>query len=369
MKRIFDKLCIAITVFVVVTLSVAFFVIPDKTFSDKENRNLEKYPTMNLNEVLSGRYTESLGRYFADQFPLRDAFVSAKAYAELAGGRGENNGVIYTKEGILIPKDNMVEIRIKDNLASIKNFEINNSADVTLAALPRTIDVFSEHLPSFYPKQEDLAIWKQFDAIVSELDIDCAQLYGLLCESDAYYKTDHHYTSYGAYLVYKALGEKLGYSPKDEKFFKRESATKEFCGTAMRSSGFYLAPKDEIVLFRYDGDTEYTVTSDSEKIELYDFSKLDTTDKYAVFLSGNHARVDIADGSGKREKLLIIRDSFADSIAPFLALHFDLVLIDFRYYSDSVAELISSEGISKVLVLECITELATARNLSYLSMP
>ena len=369
MKQLFDKLCIAITIFVVVTLSVAFFLTPDKTFSDKENRILEKYPTVSLNEVVSGRYTENLGRYFADQFPLRDVFVSAKAYAELVGGKGENNNVIYTNEGILIPKDNISAIRIKDNLESIKSFEMNNNVDVTLAALPRTIDVFSEYLPSFYPKQESFVIWEQFDAITSELDIDCAPLYELLCESDAYYKTDHHYTSYGAYLVYKALGEKLGYSPKDEKFFKRESATKEFCGTAMRSSGFYLAPKDEIVLFRYNGDTEYTVTADSEKIELYDFSKLNTTDKYAVFLSGNHARVDIADGSGKREKLLIIRDSFADSIAPFLALHFDLVLIDFRYYSDSVAELIKSEGISKVLVLESITELATARNLSYLSMP
>ena len=136
----------------------------------------------------------------------------------------------------------------------------------------------------------------------------------------------------------------------------------------MRSSGFYFTKKDKIELYRYESDDNYTITADGQSISLYDFSKLDTTDKYAVFLGGNHARVDIKSGQN-REKLLVIRDSFADSLAPFLSLHFDLVMVDLRYYTDNVRELAVSEGISKVLLLECISELSTTNNLSYLSVP
>ncbi|WP_348246457.1 hypothetical protein, partial [Salmonella enterica] len=74
--------------------------------------------------------------------------------------------------------------------------------------------------------------------------------------------------------------------------------------------GFYLAKKDEIKLYRYENDTKYTVIADKKEISLYDFEKLEAVDKYAVFLGGNHARVDITNGEN-REKLLIVRDSFA----------------------------------------------------------
>ena len=87
-----------------------------------------------------------------------------------------------------------------------------------------------------------------------------------------------------------------------------------------------------------------------------------------MFLGGNHGRVDITLDDENREKLLVIRDSFADSIAPFLSLHYDLTLVDLRYFTDSVAQCVQNEKFKKVLVFENISELATAKNLSYLRM-
>lgn len=368
MKSFFNKVYVIVFCGVLATLTALLIIIPDKAFSEKENRTLMQAPVITTQKFLSGEYTTRLAAYFADQFPFRDTFVGCKAYSELLQGKAQNNGVIYAKCDVLIPRAETGDMRLGENLNIISEFSESTKAEIIIAALPRTVDVFSEILPKSYPQTDNYKIWEDFNSEVNDLRLNTLDLYDVLCDSNAYYRTDHHYTTQGAYLTYELLGDKLGYTPKQETFFSKDTVTTEFCGTSMRTSGFYLAKKDEITLFRYDGDLDYTVVADGEQIQIYDFSKLDTTDKYAVFLGGNHARVDIKGNTSNREKLLIIRDSFADSIAPFLALHFDLTLIDLRYYSDSISALIEEEEIGRVLFLQNITELATAKNFSYLKM-
>ena len=367
MKKFIDIISVIILSGIVLALAIVSVVEPDKVFSDKENRVLNSMPKFTYNKLFSGEYTMALGGYIADQFTLRNEFIGVKAYSELAQNKGENNGVIYTQEA-LIPRPAIDGERIEENLIILDDFVNQNKLTLTVALIPRTADVFSEFLPQTYPTNNNFLIWEKLYSKAEDKGFVLADLYAPLCESNAFYRTDHHYTSQGAFITYTELGKYLGYTPVDEEYFNIEKVTDDFSGTSMRSSGFYLYDKDSIHLYRYKGDDSYSVTADGKEISLYDFSKLNTTDKYAVFLSGNHARVDITSKDEKRERLLIIRDSFADSLAPFLALHFDLTLIDLRYYTDSVAALCEQQGIENVLILESIDELATTKNLSYLRM-
>lgn len=348
-----------------VFLSVMFFVFPDKEFSQKENRSLTTVPTFSTSQLLSGEYTTNLARYISDQFPLRDGFVSLKAYSELVLGKRENNGVIYAADGILIDRNTISQNRLSDNLQAVKDFEAATNTNVCVAVLPRTVDVFSEYLPSTYPTQTDCKLWQSYYKLAEEKSLVAPNLYDELCAGNNYYRTDHHYNAYGAYQTYKLLGETLGYEPKELSFFRQEEVSRDFCGTSMRTSGFYLARKDSITLLRYDADSDYSIVADGKKIQMYDKSRLETTDQYSVFLGGNHARVDISSGEGK-EKLLVIRDSFADSLAPFLALHYDLIMLDLRYFSGNIQQLVAQENIQQVLILQSMAEFATAKNISYL---
>ena len=365
MKNIFEKSIVIVSALLIVVLAALIIIIPDKEISQKENRTLQQWPTFTFEKLKNGDLTEQIARYLTDQFPLRDGFVSLKAYCELALLKQENNGVVYGKGGVLIPRGEIENDRLEENLKAISKLSAAVEKEIVIAPLPRTVDVYKNSLPKAYHYENEARIWqKLFAGNKKALDLrDVLEVDG------SYYKTDHHYTTKGAYITYCALGKELGFTPKSEDFFKIETVTTDFCGTAMRSSGFYLAKKDEIKLYRYENDIEYIVIADKNKISLYDFEKLNTVDKYAVFLGGNHARVDISNGKQGREKLLIIRDSFADSIAPFLALHYDITLIDLRYYTDSVKQLIETENIDKILVLQSITELATAKNISILQMP
>lgn len=365
MKRFTDYFEIISVSLTVLVLSAAFFLLPDKAISENENRSLASAPELTPSSLTDGSYTAKLGEYFADQFPLRDLFVGGKAYSELLQLKGENNGVINAG-GTLVPRPANDTSALSNNVKAIDYFADAVSVPVTVAALPRTADVFAELLPAYYPAEADAALLSAFKAAMSEASVALPDLITPLCESNCYYRTDHHYTTHGAYEAYLALADSLGYTPYELSFFTAERVTEDFSGTAMRTSGFYMNEADEIVLYRYEGDEDYAVTADGEEISLYDFDKLNGTDKYAIFLGGNHARVDITSGEAK-PKLLIVRDSFADSIAPFLALHFDLVMIDYRYFNGSAAQIIQSENISQVLILQSVSEYCEVKNLSYLA--
>lgn len=366
MKRKIDFITVAACGLVITLLAVMFFVIPDKELSEKENRALQEAPAFSVGNLFSGEYTADLAEYISDQFPARDTFVAVKAYSELALGKRENNGVIYGKNNTLIAKTQAGD-RLVDNIDAVKEFENAIDVPVYLGIVPSTADVFAENLPECYSTEQNTKLWQQFFSQTKDLNLTAVNLYESLCEQNNYYRTDHHYTTFGAYQTYELLSAALGFEVKSIDFFEREIISKDFCGTSMRASGFYLAPKDEITLFRYEGDTDYNVVADGKDISLYDMSKLNTTDQYAVFLGGNHARVDITSGED-RPKLLIIRDSFADSLVPFLAIHYDLTLIDLRYYNDNIQQLVLNENFDCVLILESITEFSSAKNISYLRM-
>jgi len=104
---------------------------------------------------------------------------------------------------------------------------------------------------------------------------------------------------------------------------------------------------------------------------MYFLDNLKDDDKYPVFLDGNHPYTVIKNNAllknGKNNKLLIIKDSFAHSLTPFLADHFsEIVMIDMRYYKQSVSELIDENDFSQMLFIYSIDNLATDTDIAWL---
>lgn len=358
-KKFSDLAAVTLTGAILVVFGILFWALPDKAISEAENRTLEPRPELTRQSLLSGDFTSRMGKYFADQFPLRDKFVGLKAYAELSLLKGENNGVILA-DGHLIPNPPAVNsAQLERNLASISTFAEDVDIPVYTAALPRTVDVFENLLPAYYSGETAEKMWREYTELCGEYGLETVDLLEILRESGDYYRTDHHYTTDGAYLCYRQLSNTLGYTPFDEDYFTLQTVSDSFAGTSMRTSGFYLTEKDKITLYRFPGDEKFRVEADDGLTldGFYDFDALDTTDKYAVFLGGNHARVDVTLPGETRPRLLLIRDSFADCIVPFLSLHYDITLLDLRYYKGNVQRLAAEGGYDAALVYQCISEL------------
>lgn len=208
---------------------------------------------------------------------------------------------------------------------------------------PRTVDVASSAFR--YPADHSEALL----ADVSRLFADCnyVDLAGdMKARYDAgeyvYYKTDHHWTTLGAYYAYCAIMEQYGLEPYPLESFTREQVSDAFYGTTYSKGGFKFIAPDEMEFFHHDTLTPdlFKTTVYNGKLEVtfeseafYDRSFLTKKDKYSAFLSGTNTLTTVERTDGvERPKMILIKDSFANSLAPFLALHFDLEIVNMNDY-------------------------------------
>ena len=170
-----------------------------------------------------------------------------------------------------------------------------------------------------------------------------------------YYRTDHHWTSDGARLAYLELARAASL-PGDTDGFERRLLSNRFQGTLSAVSGFRMNQSED--LWAYipgDGTPQTVVTWVSENrrsASLYREESLDTRDKYAVFLGGNFPQIRIETTVNNGRALLILKDSYANCLIPFLTTGYQkLVVVDPRYFTGDLEVLMEAEGVNEVLIL------------------
>ncbi len=336
---------------------ILLMVSPDKEFSEQENRYLQQRPVFTLARLFDGSFTEEFESYITDNFPLRDRWIGLKSRIEVLLGKTENNGVFICGDGTLIARFDKPDMKLVDeNISAVQMLSQNTDAKVYFALIPTAAAVWDYKLPENAPGCDQKAL---IAYIYSKLDKDklsCVDIYSALYEHKdeyIYYRTDHHWTSLGAYYGYCAFAETLGYEAQALSDFDPVTMTDDFYGTVYSSSGVRWVKPDSIDIYvaPYDGVTVMNYPkSSAEKGEVYDYSYLDKKDKYAMFFGGNTPRLVISTGK-EGGKLLLLRDSYADSEVPFLFDSFsEIHMLDLRYYRSSVSDYIKENGIGTVLV-------------------
>ncbi len=354
--------------------SVAFFLLPDSEMSENENRVLASAPELSWESLTSGKFTEDVKEYFTDQFPLRGFFVSVKGYSELLLGKRENNGIYYAEDGYMIDLLETDRDTVEKNLASLAELNSAIGGKITVAIAPRKLDALHRLVPVSYA--EASAADRSFLCeLYGKYELSYVDLFTPLATAASngeyvYYRTDHHPTTEGAYLIYLSLAESLGFEPYPRDYFTSETVTDAFYGTTWSASATYGQAADKIDLWRYENDEEYTahiIDNDKKLSGFYDLSLLDGKDKYSLFLSGTNANVSISREGEARPKLLILNDSFANSCVPFLALHYDIEMTDPRFLRSGIYDRISDGDYDAVLLFMNLDTVSSSELLSVLS--
>ncbi len=355
--------------------TILFWVLPDKSFSETENRSLRTLPRMSAERFFSGAFSEDMNAYFADQFPMRTALVSLKASCELLRGAGENNGILLGEDGQLAKR--LFEIRCADGrtvtdmdlfdrahvAAAAQNLaQLSETSPIPLTILlpPRTADVAADAFsyPDAFSQALSETLRETLGESASYLDLLPAMREGQAAGEVLYYKTDHHWTTRGAYLAYTAILQRMGMEGQiiPEDAFEKRTVTEDFKGTYLSSAGFSGVASDRMEVWCLGDEEDYTVTADGEVLDgFYNFDYLEHRDCYSLFLDGTHDVVTIRKKDGvSRPTLLILKDSFANALAPFLARHFDLVLCNLsstrRDFTD-LASLAEQYGADRALIV------------------
>lgn len=340
-------------------MSVINIIIPDRSFSDMENRRLEPKPKFTINKLFKGNYTSSYEKYISDQFPFRDLFIGIKSDCEKFLGKKENNDVYLCEDGYLmekISKPNKEDFNNK--IDAINSFAISNpQIDKYFMLVPNSVKIMEEKLPKYAPVDNELDILEKVKNLIDN-SIEFVDVYGVLEAKKneyIYYKTDHHWTTKGAYYAYRELGEYMNFKPYSEEDFEIKEVSDSFYGSLYSKGGFRNLDPDSIQLYIDKGDNTYEVEYyDSEEISdsVYYMDNLNKKDKYTVFLNGNHPLLKIKTNISNGKSLLILKDSYANCFIPFLTSYFkEIYVVDLRYFNEDLSSFTQDKDIDDVLLL------------------
>lgn len=342
------------------------FVLPDKEFSEQENRYLAQFEAPTGETLKSGEFMESFEDYVTDQFPLRDWWINLKAQGEKLLGKQENNKVYFGTDGdtLFAQYTRPTAEELAKRVGYVNKLAANLDVPVYFALIPDKSYVWTDRLPANAPHVDDGSVIAEAGGLC-EGDLNWIDLSGALSGDDAFYRTDHHWSTMGAYQGYLALMTAMN-SSVTILDYDPTLVSSAFYGTTWSSSGASWINPDQMYTWVPENGITVTRYPNGSPVpgSLYDLSKLEVKDKYSMFLGGNQPLCVIENPDAQNGKLLVIRDSYTDSLAPFLALDYQEVhLYDLRYNRVPITQYVAENGIDQVLVLYSNANFATDGNL------
>ena len=377
-----------IFLFLIFAFGFALLITPDQAFSENENRSLRTMPHFRWDSLFDGKYADQINEYFADQFSLRSFWVRQKARISRLLYAGENNGVLLNGEGffakrlfdimqgdgsILSQTDMIDQKHLRRCFDGVERAANRLSVPLYVMPVGRNIDVLKDRFN--YPTDSS-------DFLLAEIENELAPNVELIDTVNplraraangeyVYYRTDHHWTTLGAYASYCEIMKSFGLQDKivDISSFEREAVSESFLGTLWSKSGMCDTVPDTVELWHLTQDQEFEIQCDGKILDgFYNRSYIQGKDKYSVFLDGTHDVVTITakESEAPRPVLLLLKDSFANSMASFLALHFDLVLLNLssgRSDFTDVSAMVDQYNADRVLICYSIENMLTTDKL------
>ena len=362
---------------------------PEQSYSDTENRFLESKPKFSLESLFAEEdsFTQKYESYITDQFPIRDKWIGFKTQVEKLFGKVETKDVFLGKDDYLIVNHPASDFEGEQAMKNVeflaeglaKYAKKLGLGHVRMMLVPTASQVLTDKLPAYaQPYDQSLYVEQVREAVEEKLWLELAassiswegnslvmDVESLLKEHQEeyiYYRTDHHWTTQGAFYAYQMWAQTLRLTPLADARLKVVS--EEFQGTTY--SKLHTAGRND-VLSVYDTDMAVTLLHNqmNETEGFYDWSKLEVRDKYAMFLGGNDALLDITkEGVTEPESvLLVVKDSFANCFIPYATEHFDrVVVVDLRYLNMPLSQVAEQYGVTDLLVLYNVQAAATDKD-------
>ena len=350
-------------------MGICYLLLPKQDFSQLEKRYLEESPVLTLDSLTSGEFGSDLDTYMADHMPGRNFFVGLGAYYDLVMGQQPAKDIYLAEDGRLLEKPAVWNAdQAEKNMKYINRFAQTVGQPVDLMIVPSAGFIMEEDILGIHDQYtDDVIIDRIYDLAGDGVrSLDLTALYqNLRQEQTLYYRTDHHWTSYGAYKAYEAYMQCLQRPYRAEADFTVETF-QGFRGSTYSRSGLWLTAAEPIELW-HGSDLTVDNGSGIHQGPFY-YDRLREADMYTVFLDGNQSLVRLVnpENAGKG-KLLVIRDSYSNCIGPMLAESYEeVVMVDLRYYHSPISALVAVEGFDNILVLYSIGNFMTDKNIPYL---
>jgi hypothetical protein len=378
---------------------IASLVARKPSVSEMENRKLNAFPVFSDTAFWSGEYFKQLELYYADNFPLRDKWISFSTAFKNSLGFESSEIKIYDAE-------NDAEANEQDTTKKI-NPNIQLIDDSATGEVKKRVFVFKNR--AFEMFGGGAAMGKSYAAVINsynKLDIPNLQIYNLIIpvalefeltekykslqkpnrpaieniyaaedsniikvfaidtmrqyrDQYIYFNTDHHWTSLGAYYAYKAFCASAGMTAVslDTVAYKVKPA---FLGSLYRLT---RDPKlqsnpDSVKYYLFSDSVNFFIGGTKQGVwfrsKMYGEGATGSN-SYSVFLQGDLPIVKMETQHKNGRKIAVVKESYGNAFAPFLINNFEkVVVVDQRYYTADFVAMLKAEGITDLLFINNI---------------
>lgn len=361
-------------------LAIANLVWPKRDMIELENRKAAQFPAFSVEALLDGRWQSGFARWMQDQFLLRDAWINTQRAAdEIVFQKAEEGGILLGKDQWMFTKlftiDDATRQQTAKNVQAVAEFAARYPGKVTFLLAPSASVIYPEALPAGAPMADENALLDDIFAQVGESAavIDLREPFTARRDEYLYFKTDHHWTTNGAYRAYEQFCARKGLTPFDRDAHEAVTVA-DFQGTHYSATRLWDVENDTITYYPLPNQmTIYNITGEAQyepmtTENLINTDKFATRDKYAAFLDGNNG-YSVIEGDGEGS-ILVVKDSYANSFIPYLTANYEKIgVVDFRNFKYGLDSTIEREGYDEVLILYNFQTFIADTDLIYISRP
>lgn len=168
-----------------------------------------------------------------------------------------------------------------------------------------------------------------------------------------YFNTDTHWAPLGAYYAYTAFCEAANQTAAPLSDFT-VSTVEDFTGYLYVATGESCLAENPDHIDLYEPGFDYTIELSYDGVSFTELSGMYAPDEgmgYSMVLWGDNPLVRITNhGDASGRKLLLVKDSYGNAIAPFLAANYSEVHVaDFRSFPGKLPAYCAENGITDVL--------------------
>lgn len=339
---------------------------------ENENKDAMDFPKVSFEKIKDKSFMNQFEKYFSEQFIFRDDLINFKTNVEVSLGKKEINGVHILKDKFIEKVDIINEDYVKNSLDAINLFQKEKKIPTSVVIIPTAQEIYKE---SIFAKptliNQSLITEKFYEYLNNDISkIDVYTNLNIYKDKYIYYRTDHHLTSLGSGVVYNSIGKSLGFNPISLDKFEIEHSNYDFKGS-LYSKVLYnkIVPDFVDIYYNNSGiEVENVEIIDGEDISnsnsIIFRDKLESKNKYDVFLGGNYPVVNITTTNKNGKNLLLFKDSYANSLIQFLYHHYEkITLVDLRYLNVSFEKFVDVNSYNQVLFLYNFSNFISENNI------
>ena len=296
-----------------------------------------QFPQMTVRSMLDGSYADAVERYLSEHLGFHDTLFRIKSETDLFIGEKMIQGV-YITDDMLLEKLYSEELPAPETLAEpVNRYFEENGTPTFLLLVPSASGIYEGSLPANAVNAAQQQLIKETYAATETgvRCVDASHILSSLRNDYIYYRTDSHWTSFGAYSVYQNAIQKMGFTPVPYQRLVITHLSTEFRGDLYARTLYSEVKPDMLDCYAYErGSSVTSVTAyyadgtvQDRGNTLYDTSALQTEDKYRFYLGAPCQKLVIRTNVENGKTLLLYKDDFADCMVPFLMQHFSEICI------------------------------------------